>query len=468
MNKTLATLLTCVWLMDPVAAQAVIRDALDGKEIPTVDPHPPMAVGYDLSAQAATRLVTNYASGMAGYDASRMATVQVINIEDTLTPWYASWKADQLRYAYADESVLGVVIRMNCIGGADQAAYLLTDVLSERNKPVVVHCEYGQMNSSAYWTAAGCDYIMAGRATDRIGGIGIYVPFLDQSGYLKQQGYTFKDVYAPESTEKNAEFRAAQEGDFKPYEAYATEIQANFKTYVLEHRGTKLKLNEGDPFKGATYNATKALAIGLIDEIGHLERAVEKCIELAFAKGDDNSPQASAKLPTATLIPSPVAPQASAPQAVTPQATSFTTNTMFGAYMKMEALASLKGAAPEAVTPEKIMAVKAELQGALKAAGVPLALISEDEFLAGAQASEKVIALTNELSTAKSSVTTLTEERDKALEKAKEFGAQPGETPSNPTGGTDPAPVASGQPSAIDFIANLPSSRALDNNPLFN
>jgi hypothetical protein len=137
---------------------------------------------------------------------------------------------------------------------------------------------------------------------------------------------------------------------------------------------------------------------------------------------------------------------------------------LFNSYLKMEALASLKGVSPDQITPEKITAVNAEL----KAAGIGLALISETDFAAGVQAAGQVTALQNQLTTAQASVTTLTEERDKALQTAAEYGKQPGDVPSNPVGAVDPAPVATGQSSAADIIAALPSSRALDNNPMFN
>jgi|GEM_PF-6221726 len=458
MNNSLAALLTSNWMMDPVAAQAELRDMLERREIPDTDPRPAVAMGYNLlsnTPQGATRLLAGYTAGMLGYDPTSVATVQVIYMKDSLTPWAAEWKADQLRAAYANESVLGIVVRMNCQGGTDQAAYMLSDVLAERNKPVIFHTAYGHMNSSGYWVAACGDYVMASRTTDRIGGVGIYMPFMDSSGYFEKMGYAMRDIYAPESTEKNAEYRAAQAGNDKPYEAYASKVRGAFWAHVQAMRGDKLNTKASDPSKGATYNGDEALTIGLIDEIGSFERAVEKCIELALVADTADDAQASAK-PLPATIPPPVAPQAN----------SQSTDTMnfFNGYVKLDALASLKGVAPEAITPDKIVAVNAEL----KAAGIGLALISETDFAAGVQAAGQVTALQNQLTTVQGSVKTLTEERDKALEKVAEFGGQPGEVPSNPIAKTDPTPSASGTASAADIIAQLPSMKALDGNPFFN
>lgn len=452
MNLNVMGLLTAVWLMDRNAASAVLRDVIEQKALPETDPHPAQVMGYDLSfvsPMGASRLVPNYATGMAGYDPLAMAFVQVINIEDTLTPWYADWKADQFRRAFADESVMGVVVKTNCIGGTDQAAYMLTDVLGEKNKPVVFHTAYGNMNSSMYWTACGGDRILAGRSTDRIGGIGIYIPFLDSSGYLEKMGYKVEDVYAPESTEKNAEYRAALEGDFKPYQAYASEVRTSFINYVQERRGAKLNPKAGDPFKGATYNATDALALGLIDEIGSFERAVEICVELALATDDAGAAQATGAVPAAVATAPTTAPP------VTTTLTSTTTPMAFG-YLKLEALASLKNKPADQITAEQITAVNAEL----KAANIPLALISESDFTAGVQASEQVIALNTELTTVKGQLTT-------AQAEVTRLGTQPGATPTEPKGATDPAPAATGQPTAAQIIAALPHNVALDNNPFF-
>lgn len=172
--------------------------------------------------------------------------------------------AQQLREAYADDNIVGVILKIESGGGEANAYSLVREVLQERNKPVVAFIDdIGA--SAAYGVATNTDYIVANSKNCMIGSIGAYFPLADFSKKLKKDGIKLVDIYAPQSTKKNQEYREFIKGNYKPYEDLAKHFCADFIENVSQTRGDKLTSNEWDT--GELFFATKAKEIGLIDEI---------------------------------------------------------------------------------------------------------------------------------------------------------------------------------------------------------
>jgi protease-4 len=150
----------------------------------------------------------------------------------------------------------------------------LADYIASMEKPTIAFTN-GLMCSAAQHIGSACDLKMSSPYADAIGSIGTMLSFQDFSAMFENWGAKIYEVYAPQSTEKNLEFRELMAGNQKPYEERLKQLTTDFIGSVQKFYGEKLK-DDGHVFKGKTYTPTEALKIGLIDEIGSLEDALAK------------------------------------------------------------------------------------------------------------------------------------------------------------------------------------------------
>ncbi|RLE71764.1 MAG: signal peptide peptidase SppA [Thermoprotei archaeon] len=179
--------------------------------------------------------------------------------------------------ARRDSTIKAVVLYVNSPGGsvaASEALYFAMERLAREKVVVAYVADYG--TSGAYMAMLPAHKIVASNSSVT-GAIGVYALVINYKGLLDKLGievYTFKsgklkDVGSP--------FREMTEEDVKIYEEMVADFFEIFKTRVLKHRNIKSE----EVFSGRPYTASKALKIGLIDEIGTYEDAVEEARRLA-------------------------------------------------------------------------------------------------------------------------------------------------------------------------------------------
>jgi len=189
--------------------------------------------------------------------------------------------ARTLRQVRLDKSIKAVVLRVNSPGGDGLASDI---ILREANlikaeKPIVV--SMGNLAASGgYYIACGADRIVANTntITGSIGVFGIIPNF--QQFFNKKLGVTFDNV----RTNENADFISTigPLSDFQ-YQLIEKEVD-NFYTTFIEHvaKGRNMTIEEVDAVgQGRVWTGTDALQLGLVDEIGDLNRAIEIAVELA-------------------------------------------------------------------------------------------------------------------------------------------------------------------------------------------
>lgn len=271
MNKhqaALHELTTGTWLIDEMAGHLAFRSLLQ----------------YGAPDDHATRL-TEGKMEILGIDYATRKVAQgetvpgtgliVIKHEGMLYSWDARWIERQLAWAKAEKSIVGAVLSLDGPGGTEHAGYRVYDALRAFGKPTTAYCDHGMMGSTLYLAACGCDSIVASRSTDQIGSIGAYTTFRDVEKAETAMGYPTQAIYAPQSTEKNAEYRAGQSGNFKPIEARMKQVAQNFIDLVTERRSGVKAVDGIDPLKGALVTADVALAMGLIDGIADLRTTID-------------------------------------------------------------------------------------------------------------------------------------------------------------------------------------------------
>ena len=187
--------------------------------------------------------------------------------------------AQGLLTADADPEIIGHIIIADSGGGAANSVPALADAIRKCSKPVVAFVD-DVAASACYYAISYCDRIIAAREMAGVGSIGTYA---ELSGFPKYQrgedGYITARVYADESTEKNAGYEAALEGDFKviretslnPFnEQFMADIRANRPGVADEH------------LHGRMFLARDVVGT-LVDSIGSLDDALAAVVELAAA-----------------------------------------------------------------------------------------------------------------------------------------------------------------------------------------
>lgn len=174
----------------------------------------------------------------------------------------------------ANPNVSGIVFNIDSGGGMVSGTAEFADFISKMQKPTISFTN-GYQCSAAQWIASACKYKMSGPFANAIGSIGTYMSYQDFSMMFEKWGAKMFEVYAPQSTEKNLDFRELLKGNEELYQESLKEITEEFIATVKANYGDTLK-DDGKVFKGKTYNAKQSLEIGLVDEIGTLEEALSK------------------------------------------------------------------------------------------------------------------------------------------------------------------------------------------------
>ncbi len=189
--------------------------------------------------------------------------------------------ARTIRNVRLDESIKAVVLRVNSPGGDGLASdIILREVsLTKQEKPVVV--SMGNLAASGgYYIACAADKIVA-NPTTLTGSIGVFGVIPNFEGFFNNKmGVTFDGV----KTNDNAEFISVTE----PMTDYQKAILKNeierfyttFIGHVAEGRGMTTE-NVDEIAQGRVWTGADALNIGLVDELGGLEKAIDMAADIA-------------------------------------------------------------------------------------------------------------------------------------------------------------------------------------------
>jgi protease-4 len=186
-----------------------------------------------------------------------------------------------IRKARKDDSVKALVLRINSGGGSAFAAELIRQELVEvkkSGKPVVV--SMGTVAASGgYWIAADADEIWASKATIT-GSIGIFgaIPTFDRS--LEALGIS-SDGAGTSPLAAGVNLTRPLPEELKS--AIQLSINHNYKNFVeIVANGRKLERSRVEKLaEGRVYDAVTAQNLGLVDQLGTLEDAIESAAKLA-------------------------------------------------------------------------------------------------------------------------------------------------------------------------------------------
>lgn len=189
---------------------------------------------------------------------------------------------EDIRDAAADEDVAAIVLRVNSPGGDALASDVIWRELRVADEQVPVIVSMGDLAASGgYYIAAAGRYIFA-EPTTITGSIGVFgVLFNSEKFFKNKTGISFDRVVTHPYADLGNSNRP-----MSPYEADLIQrdverVYARFVDVVAESRGFEERGDVEKIAEGRVWTGQRALDIGLVDELGDLDRAIKKAGELA-------------------------------------------------------------------------------------------------------------------------------------------------------------------------------------------
>ncbi len=199
--------------------------------------------------------------------------------------------AEELRKIREDKDVKAVVLRVNSPGGSGLASEIMwreIQKVKEAGKPIVVSMG-NYAASGGYYISCAADYIYA-QPTTLTGSIGVFGMFPNLQGLVTDKiGITIDTVCTNPSADFGSMLRPVTDKEYATVQQSIEDFYDLFITRVFD--GRKNKGAEGQQLtdkalvdsigQGRVWTGADAIAIGLVDELGSLNDAVKKAVELA-------------------------------------------------------------------------------------------------------------------------------------------------------------------------------------------
>ena len=190
---------------------------------------------------------------------------------------------DKLNLALEDDTVKAIVLRVDSPGGTVAASEEISMYVKAADKPVVV--SVGDVNASgAYMVSSQADKILA-LPGSAVGSIGVIMEIPNAAGLLDKLGVKFTVITAGEYKDAGSPYRALTASETALLQGSVDEVYLQFIDIVAE--GRKMKRSEVESLAtGWAWNGTEAKRLGLIDEIGTFDDALDAAAKLGGIKGD--------------------------------------------------------------------------------------------------------------------------------------------------------------------------------------
>lgn len=187
-----------------------------------------------------------------------------------------------LKDASEDNGVKAIVMRVNSPGGSPAAAEEIISTMKKTDKPIVV--SMGDVAASAaYYISAPADRIIANPGTIT-GSIGVIWEFQNRSKFYEEEGTSFYIAKSGEMKDMGGDWRGLSDDEKRYVDQVIAEVYGRFVSEVAS--GRNLSLNKvKDLADGRVYTGAKAKELGLVDEFGSLDDAIDVAAKLGGIEG---------------------------------------------------------------------------------------------------------------------------------------------------------------------------------------
>ena len=188
--------------------------------------------------------------------------------------------AREIRELRQDEKVKAIVLRVNSPGGSALASEEIQHEIRLANRKIPVVVSMGTVAASGgYWISTYADKIYAEPNTIT-GSIGVIGMFMNIKEIANRHGFTFDVVKTGKFADVLSISRPKSPEEMAIIQKEVDEVYSDFLRKVAEGRNQPLakieKIAEGRVWSGAD-----ALELGLVDELGGLEKAIAHAAKMA-------------------------------------------------------------------------------------------------------------------------------------------------------------------------------------------
>lgn len=191
-------------------------------------------------------------------------------------------KAD-LRQAANDSTVKAIVLRVDSPGGSVSGSAQIYEVVKEIEKPVIVSMA-ATAASGGYYISAPADYIIA-RPDTFTGSIGVILTVTDAEELLEEVGVEVIAITSGPNKDLGSYWSDLSDEELEILQTLVDESYEDFVQAIVEGRDIREdKVRE--LADGRIYSGRQALQLGLVDELGNLQAAIDKAAELGEIDGE--------------------------------------------------------------------------------------------------------------------------------------------------------------------------------------
>lgn len=186
-----------------------------------------------------------------------------------------------------DPDVAAVVVRINSPGGDALASDILWRKMTVMDEKRPMVASLGDIAASGgYYMAVGARHIVA-EPTTITGSIGVFgLLFNAESLFKNKLGVLFDRVATHKHSDHGGITRALTGEESASIQSSVERVYRRFINVVAQSRGFE-KIEDLEAMaEGRVWSGTRAVQMGLVDELGGLDRAIAKAAELA-GLGDD-------------------------------------------------------------------------------------------------------------------------------------------------------------------------------------
>lgn len=187
----------------------------------------------------------------------------------------AEFIEEQLSEIRDDEDVKALVLRINSPGGSGSTSDVIWRMLQETKHKIPVIVSMGEVAASGgYYIGMAGDTIVA-EPTTITGSIGVFATKFNARQLLNDKlGLTFDEVKTHEHADWLLPTRELTSSEEKAFQQYISDFYQTFIGKVADARG--ITTEEADErAQGRVWIGADAKDVGLVDELGGLDRAME-------------------------------------------------------------------------------------------------------------------------------------------------------------------------------------------------
>lgn len=193
----------------------------------------------------------------------------------------------QLKLAEEDKDVKAVIFKIDSPGGSVTASDILyneIEVFKKRTGVKIVAAMMGVTASGGYYISLPADFILA-HPTTITGSIGVIFRRPKVTGLMDKVGIGIEVSKSGKNKDIGSPFRAATAEEEKIFQDLTDRLAVRFVDLVAKHRRLEPEVI-AEISSARVYLADEALKLGLVDEVGYLEKALDKAKKLAGLPDD--------------------------------------------------------------------------------------------------------------------------------------------------------------------------------------